>query len=54
MLLNIGYNPTDKLLETLTIAVDNGNGRINFDEFMEFISQFETDEKNTKEGKAQI
>ena len=40
-----------QLLENLTIIIDNdGNGRVDFEEFIDLIDKLETDEKNTKEG----
>jgi len=51
MLKLIGYNPTDQLLENLSILIDlDGNGRIDFDEFIDLIDQLETEEKNMKEA----
>jgi len=51
MLKTIGFNPTDKDLENLTIVIDNdGNGQIEFDEFIDLIDRLETEEKVTKEG----
>lgn len=47
-----GYNPTDKLLENLTIVIDaDGNGQIEFNEFIDLIDKLETAEKADKEGK---
>lgn len=55
MLKIIGYNPTDETLETLTIVIDaDGNGRIEFHEFVDLIDHLETDEKADKEGKASL
>ncbi|XP_065652732.1 calmodulin-beta [Hydra vulgaris] len=51
MLKTIGYNPTDVLLENTSILVDNGNGRIDFKEFIEIIDRLETEEKNEKEAR---
>ena len=46
-----GYNPTDKLLENLTIVIDaDGNGQIEFNEFIDLIDKLETAEKADKEG----
>ena len=50
MLKTIGCNPTDVDLENITIVIDDGNGEIDFDEFMLLITQLETSEKNTEEG----
>ena len=47
-----GYNPTDKLLENLTIVIDaDGNGQIEFNEFIDLIDKLETAEKADREGK---
>ncbi|XP_057292724.1 calmodulin-2-like [Hydractinia symbiolongicarpus] len=52
MLKTIGYNPTDKDLENLTIVIDaDGNGEIEFHEFMDLIDNLETDKKNTEEAR---
>ncbi|XP_057294041.1 calmodulin-beta-like [Hydractinia symbiolongicarpus] len=51
MLKTIGYNPTDKDLENLTILVDDGNGEIDFNEFMDLIDRLETEEKNQQEAR---
>ena len=52
MLKTIGINPTDKLLENLTIEIDaDSNGKIDFNEFIDLIDKLESEEKNNKEGK---
>ena len=52
MLKTIGYNPTDRTLENLTIIIDSdGNGKIDFSEFIELIDKLDTEEKHIKEGK---
>ena len=51
MLKTIGFNPTDKDLEELTIVIDaDGNGQIEFSEFIDLIDKLETIEKENKEG----
>ena len=51
MLKTIGYNPTQKDLENLIIIIDaDGNGQIEFHEFMDLIDNLETEEKHRKEG----
>ena len=51
MLKTIGFNPTDKDLENLTIVIDSdGNGKVDFGEFLDLIDKLETYEKNMKEG----
>ena len=40
MLKTIGFNPTDETLENMSIIIDeDGNGMINFEEFMELIGE---------------
>ena len=52
MLKTIGYNPTDRTLENLTITIDSdGNGKIDFSEFIDLIDKLDTEEKNLKDGK---
>ena len=51
MLKTIGRNPTDDILEQLTITVDeDGNGVIDFAEFMKLLQNLETEEMVEKEG----
>ena len=51
MLKTVGFNPTDILLERLTLEIDNdGNGMINFEEFMALIDGLEDWEKNDREA----
>ena len=52
MLKYIGYNPTDDQLEKLTIEVDtNGNGTLEFNEFVELTTRLNPPEKAEMEGK---
>ena len=52
MLKTIGFNPTDNELETITIMIDaDGNGRIEFHEYIDLIDQLLTEEKEETEGK---
>ena len=45
-------NPTDEVLEQMTVVIDlDGNGMIDFDEFMDLIDKVDTEEKNDKDGK---
>ncbi|XP_057294039.1 uncharacterized protein LOC130622582 [Hydractinia symbiolongicarpus] len=49
----IGYNITDRLFEVQTILIDeDGNGQIEFDEFVGLIDNLETEKKNTEEARA--
>ena len=51
MLKIIGFNPTDQILENMTIEIDSDkNGGIDFHEFIDLIDRLETDEKNDTEG----
>lgn len=51
MLKTIGFNPTDRLLENLSIVIDeDSNGKIDFHEFIDLIDKLETEEKNDFEG----
>ncbi|XP_065665737.1 calmodulin-A isoform X2 [Hydra vulgaris] len=52
MLLTIGYNLTDDYLQRLTLTVDDGNGKLVFDEFMELIDLLESNDKHEKDAKA--
>ena len=52
MLKTIGFNPTDNELETITIMIDaDGNGRIEFHEYIDLIDQLMTTEKEETEGR---
>ena len=52
MLKTIGFNPSDTLLENLTIVIDaDGNGKIDFHEFIDLIDKLETEEKSETDGK---
>lgn len=52
MLKTIGYNPTDQLLENLSIVIDHdSNGLIDFAEFIDLIDNLETEEKSELDGK---
>ena len=51
MLKTIGFNPTDNDLETITIMIDSdGNGRIEFHEYIDLIDQLMTSEKEEMQG----
>ena len=52
MLKTIGFNPTDRLLENLSIVIDEeGDGNISFEEFIELINNLETEEKEEIQGR---
>lgn len=51
VLKTIGYNPTDKLLENMSIIIDeDSNGIIEFEEFVNLLDALDTEEKNEMEG----
>ena len=51
MLKTIGFNPTDEQLEKITIEADaDGNGRMEFHEYIDLIDKLITEEDETREG----